>query len=127
MKIIVSNLSIDPIYEQIFKQIKRNIIKRNIKDGEKLPSIREFAKEIKVSVITIKKAYEKLEEENLIYTLKGKGSYVNYSENSKVINRELDHIRDDIKKLVDRGKLIGLELEELVEILRKEYRGDKDE
>lgn len=126
MKIIISNISDEPIYEQIYRQIKRAIIMEDVKDGEKLASIRELAKEVRVSVITIKKAYEKLEGERLIYTLKGKGSYVNHRESSQIISRELEDIGEDMKKIVDRGRLIGLGLDDLLEILKSEYGGNNN-
>lgn len=126
MKIIISNISDEPIYEQIYRQIKDSIIRGEIKDGEKLPSIREFAKEVRVSVITIKKAYEKLEGERLIYTIKGKGSYVNHRESSQIISRELENIREEFIKLIDRGRLIGLGLDDFLEILKSEYGGSNN-
>ena len=76
MNIIISNLSEQPIYEQITTQIKDLIIKGELKEAEMLPSIRNLAKELKISVITTKRAYEELERDGYITTVPGKGSYV---------------------------------------------------
>ena len=76
LNIIISNLSEQPIYEQITTQIKDLIIKGELKEAEMLPSIRSLAKELKISVITTKRAYEELERDGYVTTVPGKGSYV---------------------------------------------------
>ena len=76
MDIIISNTSSVPIYEQIMGQIKRNIMNGTLKEGEALPSMRTLAKELRVSVITTKRAYEELENAGFIVTVMGKGSFV---------------------------------------------------
>ena len=76
MKIIIANSSPDPIYEQISRQIKAQIISGELGEGEGLPSIRKLAKELQISVITTKRAYEELEKEGFIDTVSGKGCFV---------------------------------------------------
>lgn len=76
MKILISNTSNLAIYEQIIRQIKDAVIAKEIQEGEMLPSIRSLAKDLQISVITTKRAYEELEKEGLIYSVKGKGFYV---------------------------------------------------
>ena len=76
MKILISNSTGKPIYEQIVTQIKNLIIAGELKEGDVLPSIRTLAKELRISVITTKRAYEELESEGFIHTMQGKGSFV---------------------------------------------------
>ena len=76
MKILISNSSDEPIYEQIASQIKSLILKNELKEGEILPSIRNLAKELGISVITTKRAYEELEKEGFTETVRGKGTFV---------------------------------------------------
>ena len=117
MKIIISNLSKDPIYEQITRQIKDNIIKGNIFPGEMLPSIRSLARELKISVITTKRAYEELERDGFIETVPGKGSYVSSFNREFLKEKKIKSIEDTISKAVDESKLIGLTKEELKEMI----------
>ena len=76
MNIIISNSSNTPIYEQIKEQIKNKIVSNELKTGELLPSIRNLAKDLRVSVITTKNAYDELEREGYVETIPGKGTYV---------------------------------------------------
>ncbi|MBA5850391.1 GntR family transcriptional regulator [Clostridium sp. cel8] len=117
MKIIISNLSKDPIYEQITRQIKDNIIKGTITPGEMLPSIRSLARELKISVITTKRAYEELERDGFIETVPGKGSYVSSFNREFLKEKKIKSIEDTISKAVDESKLIGLTKEELKEMI----------
>jgi GntR family transcriptional regulator len=117
MKIIISNLSKDPIYKQITRQIKDNIIKGTITPGEMLPSIRSLARELKISVITTKRAYEELERDGFIETVPGKGSYVSSFNREFLKEKKIKSIEDTISKAVDESKLIGLTKEELKEMI----------
>ena len=76
MNIIISNANNQPIYEQIYVQIKSFIISGDLKEGDLLPSIRNLAKDLRISVITTKRAYDELEKDGYIYSVAGKGSYV---------------------------------------------------
>ena len=76
MNIIISNISDKPIYEQIYLQIKGAILRGDLKEGEALPSIRALAKDLRISVITTKRAFDDLERDGFIYSVQGKGSFV---------------------------------------------------
>lgn len=118
MNIIISNTSRMPIYEQILKAIKDEIISGKIKEDTLLPSIRNLASDLRVSVITTKRAYEELEKEGYIYTVKGKGSYV-APQNKELLKEErLKEIEDKLLEIIDISNSIGLEFEELIEMLK---------
>lgn len=121
MNIIISNSSQEPIYEQISKQIKNLIMMGELKADERLPSIRNLAKELQISVITTKRAYEELERDGYICTVRGKGSYV--AAQSKEILKEMKVkiVEEKLAEAVDAGKSIDLKLEEMYEMLRLFY------
>ncbi|MCD5414953.1 MAG: GntR family transcriptional regulator [Clostridiales bacterium] len=121
MYIVVSNATTDPIYFQIETQIKRAIMKGELLSGEMLPSIRSLAKELRISVITTKRAYEELEREGFIETVPGKGSYVATQSNELLSEKKKKIIEDKIEIIVDESKLLGIELEELIEMLKLIY------
>ncbi len=124
MDIIISNSSGAPIYEQICSQIKGKIISGELKEGDALPSIRLLAKELRISVITTKRAYEELERDGFLVTYAGKGSFV-AGKNLDLIREE--HLRQ-IEELFGRAKSLadqsGLTNEELYEMLRLTCEGD---
>jgi GntR family transcriptional regulator len=124
MNIIISNSSGEPIYEQITQQIKSAIMKGELSEGELLPSIRLLAKELQISVITTKRAYEELEKEGFIETVPGKGSYV--SGQNKEILREvrLKELEDKIGEIITESKLLGLSFDALQEMLKLLYNED---
>ncbi|MBC8586879.1 GntR family transcriptional regulator [Paratissierella segnis] len=121
MDIIISNSNKNPIYEQIASQIKNLIITGELKEGEALPSMRLLAKELRISVITTKRAYEELERDGFIETVTGRGSFV-ASKNLEFIREE--HLRmaeEYLQKSVDIAKSSGLTLDELMDILETLY------
>lgn len=118
MNIIISNTSRTPIYEQILKAIKDEIISGKIKEDTLLPSIRNLASDLRVSVITTKRAYEELEKEGYIYTVKGKGSYVAPQNKELLKEEKLKEIEDKLLEAIDISNNIGLEFEELIEMLK---------
>lgn len=121
MDIIISNSNKSPIYEQISSQIKNLIITGELKEGDALPSMRLLAKELRISVITTKRAYEELERDGFIATVTGRGSFV-ASKNLEFIREE--HLRmseELIGKSVDIAKTGGITLEELMEMLKTLY------
>ena len=123
MKIFISNSSPDPIYEQICKQIKSQIINDELKVGENLPSIRKLAKELNISVITTKRAYDELEKEGFIDTVGGKGCFVARQNKEFLKEKKRKIIQDRLVKLVEEARVLGITLAEfkaLVEIL---YQG----
>lgn len=121
MDIIISNSSDSPIYEQILEQIKRQIIQGTLKEGEMLPSIRNLAKELNISVITTKRAYEELEKAGFIESVQGKGSYVAPQNRELIKEQKIKHIENMLSEVVKESKLIGFEFEELYEILKFLY------
>ncbi|AJA46559.1 GntR family transcriptional regulator [Clostridium pasteurianum DSM 525 = ATCC 6013] len=117
MNIIISNASKEPIYEQITRQIKDNIINGILYQGELLPSIRSLAKELKISVITTKRAYEELEREGFIETVPGKGSYVSAQNKEFLKEKKIKSIEEKLSQAIEDSRLIGLTKEELKEML----------
>jgi len=122
MNIIISNSSSDPIYEQIYKQIKQQIMRGELQAGEILPSIRLLAKELQISVITTKRAYEELERDGFIATVGGKGSFVAEQNVELLLERKRQFIEDKIAQLVAEGKTLNISLEEMLEMLTLLYR-----
>ena len=118
MKIIISNVKNQPIYEQIYEQIKNLIITEELKAGEMLPSIRGLAKDLRISVITTKRAYEELEKEGFIYTVAGKGSFV-APKNVELLREEnLKKIEGYIQEIRKLAMPCGLSLEDIIEMFR---------
>ena len=123
MNIIISNSSDQPIYRQIVKQIKNLIIEGELEEGEALPSIRKLAKELQISVITTKRAYEELEKEEFINKVAGKGSFVAPQNKSLLKEKRLKMIEDNLIEAIKAARTIDLslsELQEMVKILYKE-------
>ena len=121
MDIIINNASNQPLYEQIVTQIKQLIISNILKEGEALPSMRLLAKELKISVITTKRAYEELEREGFIETVTGKGSFVS-AKNPELLKEESYRIIEQyLNKVVEKAKLCGLSKQEILELLDSLY------
>ena len=118
MEILISNSSGAPIYEQITRQIKGLISRGELREGEGLPSMRLLAKELRVSVITTKRAYEELEKEGFIYTVAGKGSFV-APKNVELLREEnLKKIEGYIQEIRKLAMPCGLSLEDIIEMFR---------
>ncbi|MEK4251364.1 GntR family transcriptional regulator [Paenibacillus sp. FSL W7-1287] len=122
MQIIISNSSNEPIYEQIYSQIKRHILTNELKSGQALPSMRQLAKELDISVITTKRAYEELERNGFIYSVVGKGSFVSEQNNEMIKERKMKVIEEQLLSAVQNSKEIGLSLNELLDLLTMLYR-----
>ncbi len=117
MQIYISNTSDKPIYEQICMQIKTAILNNELKEGEALPSIRYLAKELRISVITTKRAYEELEKSGFITTQAGRGSFVSLK-NKEIIREEMyRQIEEMMLKAVSIARSADIQKEELIEIL----------
>lgn len=121
MDIIISNSSGVPIYAQIEEQIKSQIMNGTLKEGDALPSMRILAKELKVSIITTKRAYENLEREGFIESITGKGSFVKGMNKEIIRENVLCTIQELMEKVVDQAGLGGILLEELQEMLALLY------
>lgn len=118
MNIIISNSSGVPIYEQIKEQIKGSILNGELEEHGALPSIRALAQELRISVITTKRAYEDLEREGFIYTLPGKGSFIAAQNKELVKEAQMRIIEEKFTEAIDVSKYIKLSLEDLMEILK---------
>lgn len=124
LDIIISNSSGRPIYEQITGQIKNSIITGALNAGDALPSMRLLAKELRISVITTKRAYEDLEREGFIETVAGKGSFVAQKNMEFIREEQLRKAETLLQNAVDVAKVGGITLEELSEMLQLLYNGD---
>lgn len=121
MNIIISNADDKPIYEQITSQIKQMIISGELRAGDQLPSMRMLAKELRISVITTKRAYEDLERDGFIHTVVGKGSFVSDKNMDFVREEQLRIVEEHLTKAVEGAKTGGISLEELQDIIRMIY------
>ncbi|CED93663.1 Transcriptional regulator, GntR [Romboutsia ilealis] len=121
MNINISNTSTIPLYEQIQTQIKSQILNGNLKSGEGLPSIRNLAKELKVSIITTKRAYEELEKEGFIETVTGKGTFVSKQNTERLKEITLYDIENKLEEIIKQAKVVGVTLEEGIEIFKSIY------
>ena len=117
MRIIISDKSNVPIYEQITKQIKEGILSYALEADEMLPSIRQLAKELQISVITTKRAYEELENEGMIYSVPQKGFFVSPSKVEILKEKRLKLIEDAAAKLISESRAAGLSLDEIQSML----------
>ena len=124
MRIIIQNSSMVPIYEQVVNQIKAQIISGELKDGDVLPSVRNMAAELRISSLTVKKAYDFLEEEGLVTTIHGKGTFVNAADGQMAAEARRKAIEDDLSLVVSKAFSAGLnkeELKEIFEIILEDY------
>ena len=124
MEIIISNGSSKPIYEQITAQITNMIMSGELQEGSMLPSMRLLAKELRISVITTKRAYADLERDGFIETVAGKGSFVAKKNVEFIREEQLRQAEEHLQKAVDLARSGGITCEELGEILNMLYRGE---
>lgn len=124
MNIIISNSSGLPIYEQICRQIKGAIATGKLRPGEPLPSIRALARDLRISVITTKRAYNDLEQEGFIETITGKGSFVAAKDTEVIREGNLRIAEEYLAKAAELAKKSGIPLKELVEVLELIYNGE---
>lgn len=121
MKILLQNNSASPIYEQIKQQIKEQILRGTLPAGANLPSMRELAKDLSVSVITTKRAYEDLEKEGYLTSIRGKGTFVREQDTSILKEKQFIVIEELTQSLVKEAKTIGMSLSELQDIVKMLY------
>ena len=117
MQIILNNSSMVPVYEQLVAQIKQAIINGNLAEGAILPSVRSLSAELRISALTVKKAYDKLEEESFVVTVHGKGTYVAATDRQLAVEARRKAVEDDFAAAVQRAKSMGLEDKEIREIV----------
>lgn len=123
MKIIVKNKSELPIYEQIEQQIKAQILDGTITEDEQLPSIRQLARDLKISVITTTRVYNDLSDEGFIISVTGKGYFVAPRNNELLRERMLFEMEDGFERAVTNGRNAGLSDEEIIDAFRKYMEG----
>ena len=124
MDIIISNSSGKPIYEQITSQIKEMIMNGSLKAGDALPSMRTLAQNLRISIITTKRAYEELEKDGFIESFTGKGSFVK-AQNQELIREEgLKQIEEFFRLSCEKAKMLNVSMEELSELLTIIYEGE---
>ncbi|KRG12912.1 GntR family transcriptional regulator [Lederbergia galactosidilytica] len=121
MQIIISNSSKEPIYEQITEQIKSSILTGELQEGESLPSMRRLAKDLQISVITTKRAYEELEKAGFIYSIVGKGSFVAEQNLELVREKKLKVIEEQLNAVIANSREIGLSIDDLQQLLEILY------
>lgn len=124
MDIIISNVTGKPIYEQITDQIKHMILQGELKEGEALPSMRALAKDLRISIITTKRAYEDLERDGFIESYTGKGSFVKSANVDFVKEENLKQMEEMLIKACEKAKLTGVTLEELQQTIGMIYKDE---
>jgi GntR family transcriptional regulator len=117
----ISNKSDKPIYQQLFEQISSQILKGELESDFNLPPIRTAAKELRISIITVKKAWEELERAGLIYTITGKGCFISGLSKIELGDKRNEIIREQITKDFLFYKNMGITQEEVIELIRKYY------
>ena len=130
MHIIVNNTSMVPIYEQIMDQIKAAVISGELTEDTMLSSVRGLAKELKISALTVKKAYDHLEEEGFTVTVHGKGTFVAAANQERMKEEQQKEVEKDLEQAIAKGRRCGLteqEIRNLFEILMREYSPGMEE
>ena len=117
MNIIINHSSMVSIYEQIVDAVKTQIRKGELKEDENLPSVRMLAKELKISALTVKKAYDALEEEGFAITIHGKGTYITAANTELLLEEQKKEIEADLEKAVFKARRCGISDEELKNLL----------
>lgn len=125
MDIILSNSSGKPIYEQIADQVKEQILAGALSAGDALPSMRVLAKELRISVITTKRAYEELERDGFLDNVPGKGCFVAPQNRELLREAQLRRVEDILAQAVDEARKGGFSLSEMQELLTLLYQGDE--
>ncbi len=124
MDIIISNSAGKPIYEQISSQIKEMIMNGTLTEGDPLPSMRNLAKQLRISIITTKRAYEELERDGFIESFTGKGSFISRQNQDFVREEGLKQIEEYLTNAAEKAKQCGVEYTELAELLEMIYKGE---
>ena len=123
MQIILNNASMIPIYEQLADQIKNQIIDGKLHETESLPSVRALSGTLKISALTVKKAYDKLEKEGFVVTVHGKGTYVAPTNRALAMEARRKAVEEEFAKALEKAKAVGMceeEIRQIIEILLEE-------
>lgn len=127
MDLIISPSSGKPIYEQLEEQIKNLILRKKLKPGDPLPSMRDLAKDLNVSLITTKRAYKDLEDQGFIVSMVGRGSFVSNTNIEFLSEYKYKEIESLLRKVIEQSRMCDVPLEELIEILRMIHEEDNHE
>ena len=106
-----------PIYEQLTDQVKREIISGHLKENESLPSVRTLSAELRISALTVKKAYDRLEEEGFVVTVHGKGSYVAATDRQLAMEARKKAVEDDFAAAVEKARAVGFTRNDILDIV----------
>lgn len=118
MDIIINHSSMQPIYEQIVNQIKEKIMHGKLQADTPLPSVRTLAKELKISALTVKKAYDSLEEEGFVITVHGKGSFVAFAGQGLMLEEKRKEVEADLETAIRKGRSCGMSNQEITELFQ---------
>ena len=118
MHIILNHSSMVPIYEQLVEQIKTEILQSRLSEGEGLPSVRKLSAELRISSLTVKKAYDRLEEEGFVTTVHGKGTFVTATDQQVAVEARRKAVEEEFEKAIDRAENIGMSKEEILEVVK---------
>ena len=113
MRIIINHSSMTPIYEQIVEQVKTLIQNEKLKENDNLPSVRSLAKELKISALTVKKAYDNLESEGFTVTVHGKGTYVAATNPELLLEEQKKELESDLEQAIQKGRRYGIRDEDI--------------
>ena len=117
MQIILNNTSMIPIYEQLADQIKNQIISGKLQETEALPSVRTLSGTLRISALTVKKAYDKLEEDGFVVTVHGKGTYVAPTNRALAMEARRKAVEEDFVKALEKARAVGMDAEEIRQII----------
>ena len=118
MKLIINNSSMQPIYEQIVAQVRNKIMQGELEEDTALPSVRTLAKDLRVSALTVKKAYDTLEREGFVVTVHGKGSFVACANQELMLEEKKKEVEADLEKAIRKGRSCGMSNEEITELFQ---------
>ena len=124
MNIIISNSSSIPIYEQIKQSIKQAILNNELREEDMLPSVRVMANDLKISFLTVKKAYDELEKEGYIKSVQGKGSFVAPKNSELVQEKKRKEIQNYIEKIIKLAQMSDISEKEIIELFKLMYKGE---
>lgn len=117
MSIIINTSLMVPIYEQIVDQIKTMIRKGELQENDALPSVRSLSRSLKISALTVKKAYDTLDHEGFTVTIHGKGTYVTVTNTELLLEDQRKELESDLEKVIQKGRRFGLSNEEIKDLL----------
>ena len=118
MNIIINTQGMVPIYEQIVDHIKKSIYNEELKEKDKLPSVRSLSNTLRISALTVKKAYDALEQEGLIITVHGKGSYIAPVDRNVVHEQQVKDIEKELSGIMKKARRSGLSNEDVLDIMK---------